>query len=55
VSLHLHITPEQLRAVHGQEDDFTETEDLKRHVAAMLRYREPYAFLNLAGLDWIPR
>jgi len=52
---HLHVTPERLREVHGAEDDFEETEDLKRHVADMLRYREPYAFLSLADLDWILR
>ena len=52
---HLHVTPERLREVHGTEDDFAETEDLKRHVADMLRYREPYAFLNLADLDRILR
>ena len=41
--------------MHGSEDDCAEPEDLKRHVAAMLRYREPYAFLNLAELDQILR
>ncbi|MCY3705292.1 MAG: hypothetical protein OXH08_07290 [Gammaproteobacteria bacterium] len=52
---HLHVTPELLDDVHGSEDDFAETEDLKQHMADMLRYREPYAFLNLDDLDRILR
>lgn len=49
------VEPEQLRLMHGAELDVAETRELKRHIAKMLRYRTPYAFLGLDDFQRITR
>ncbi len=49
------VEPEQLRPLRGTELDASETRELKRHIAEMLRYRTPYAFLGLDDFQRITR